>query len=154
MHLKNGHNFSRQTCSTVFYRPRLALGTSLSEGEVPYSPGDARWRSLYVASMNKAGITAKQKRMLDPTMETFLDFRNSPDPSATSDSSEDPEKVLCDNECVDCYVLDWGGGVSTMLTMYYFLVASYTGQPHLLTTNQSIINARRMRTRVIVVFCL
>ena len=76
-----------------------AMGTSFSEGEVPYSPGDARWYSLYAATMNKAGLTGgwkpKPKRKLDPTMETFLDLKNSPDPS-TSDSSqlsEDPDKV-------------------------------------------------------------
>ena len=74
------------------------MGTSFSEGEVPYSPGDARWYSLYAATMNKAGLTGwkpKPKRKLDPTMETFLDLKNSPDPS-TSESSqllEDPDKV-------------------------------------------------------------
>ncbi len=74
------------------------MGTSFSEGEVPYSPGDARWYSLYAATMNKAGLAGwkpKPKRKLDPTMETFLDLKNSPDPS-TSDSSqlsEDPDKV-------------------------------------------------------------
>lgn len=88
-----------------FCRPRVALqamGTSLSEGEVPYSPGDARWYSLYAATMNKAGLTGwkpKPRRKLDPTMETFLDLKDSPDPS-TSDSSqlsEDPEKVNMTN---------------------------------------------------------
>ena len=86
-----------------FCRPRIALqamGTSFSEGEVPYSPGDARWYSLYAATMSKAGLTGwkpKPKRKLDPTMETFLDLKNSPDPSdSASDSSrmsEDPNKV-------------------------------------------------------------
>lgn len=74
------------------------MGTSLSEGEVPYSPGDARWYSLYAATMNKSGLTGwkpKAERKLDPTMETFLDLKNSPDPSTSESSqlSEDPDKV-------------------------------------------------------------
>ena len=73
---------------------------SLSEGEVPLSPGDARWYSMYAAKMTKAGLAglkaSKSKRNFNPTMETFLDLKSSQDPSSASDTSqqsEDTQKV-------------------------------------------------------------
>ena len=91
-------------------RPRipLALATSFSEGEVPHSPGDARWYSIYAARMNKDGLAdwkGKAKSRMDPTMETFLDLKNTLDPSCSDSShlSEDPQelKVWCARLCTE-----------------------------------------------------
>lgn len=58
--------------------------TSLSEGEVPHSPGDAQ---LYAARMSKAVLMDwESTRRMNSTMETFTDLKNSPD-TAISDLS-------------------------------------------------------------------
>ena len=87
--------------SHVRRRPSVpfALNTSISEGEALLSPGDARWHSVYAAKMSKAGLmgwkSTKSKRKLDPAVETFLDLKNSQDPSSTDSSqlSDDTQKV-------------------------------------------------------------
>ncbi len=61
----------------------LSNPTSLSEGEVPFSPGDARCYSLYTAQ--RKGTYDKD---VESTLEAFLDLKNSPDPSSESDLSQ------------------------------------------------------------------
>ena len=81
----------------IHFRPGvpLALATSLSEGEVPHSPGEAQWYAMYTARMNQAGLVGwndKSKRKLDLTR---VSVKSSPDPTSTDSSnlSEDPQKV-------------------------------------------------------------
>ena len=78
-------------------RPRapVALVTSLSEGEVPHSPGEAQWYAMYTSRIDQAGLAEwndRSKRKLDLTRVTL---KSSLDPTSSdsSDLSENPQKV-------------------------------------------------------------
>lgn len=64
--------------------PLPPVNTSLSEGEVPLSPGDARWYALYAA---KVGGVPQESYDPGSTLEAFLDLKNSPDPTSSEDTS-------------------------------------------------------------------
>lgn len=60
-------------------------GTSLSEGEVPLSPGDARWYALYSAKIE--GPPSRGACDPESSLEAFLELKNSPDPTSSEDTS-------------------------------------------------------------------
>ena len=73
--------FLKVTTTYLLYRHPVLINGSLSEGEVPLSPGDARWSTLHAAKM-------KGDLGFNSTLEAFLDLKNSPDMSSISDLSE------------------------------------------------------------------
>lgn len=68
--------------------------SSLSEGEVPMSPGDARWHAFYANKMKPAmegcGLVTEGCG-LDSTVQAFLEFKSSPDPSSDSSQFSDSQ---------------------------------------------------------------
>ena len=73
-------------------RPLNLANSSLSEGEVPLSPGDARWYTL------SAGV-AKETRQKSvgngggtTVLQDFLDLKNSCDPSDASEQSDSQQE--------------------------------------------------------------
>ena len=72
----------------LFIRPALPVpNTSVSEGEVPLSPGDVRWHSLFSKT-----IGSGKHPHVDPTIEAFLDLKNSPDPSLSDSQDSQPSE--------------------------------------------------------------
>ena len=55
--------------------PLAPASYSLSEGEVPLSPGDARWYALYAA---KVTMDIEESCDGESTLDAFLDLKNSP----------------------------------------------------------------------------
>lgn len=75
------------------------MNTSLSEGEVPLSPGDARWYSLYTAKMK--GLVESvdpQQGKGDSALEIFLDLKNTPEASSASSSLTSDLSQFSDTE--------------------------------------------------------
>ena len=86
--------------------PWPLANSSLSEGEVPLSPGDARWHALYAAKMKDVVIGR------DSTLNAFLGLKHSPEPlfSDSSQLSADPKHVRMHVrmhvQCVDCVCVE------------------------------------------------
>lgn len=50
--------------------PLLLANTSLSEGEVPLSPGDARWYALYSTKLGKGGPQVGKRKAGEPLQDS------------------------------------------------------------------------------------
>ncbi len=101
-------------CVCVAYRRPLAGVTSLSEGEVPFSPGDARWYAQYKSKIECSSEESRTRSSSRPftnpnsTLEAFLDLKNSPDPTSSEDASLLSGSSLLDNvSCVCVCVHVW-----------------------------------------------
>ncbi|XP_065920993.1 serine-rich adhesin for platelets-like isoform X2 [Dysidea avara] len=75
---------------------------SISEGEVPISPGDARWHSTHASKLR--GKLKENKKGKPPVLEAFLDLKQlmssekDSDTDFSSDSLQQPKQLLSEGE--------------------------------------------------------